>query len=467
MVGQTLQHPDQCGVHSPTPATDAEASPDKLQNTTAEAEPGSPRSTPGITVTLVPGNSHLTRDAPTTTSTTFRHVLYRVGRSIFFGTLTIVRKASGRLLKLCVTSSIIFWATCVAAGLLVWRYKVIILLVIYRIGVKSIDGMFLVPLCQSNYSIQSKMCDSICTVAHAQGMQFGACLHHDLWVATSVLQPVQLSRQVKFSKLAFDDLRNQSQALEFAFDKIPEALDQASRHCMTVESSLEQYSREVGIMFELSSIGGKQAERGVWDSASEDGSSLLLRWLTGAVKNPQTAALDAYIKTLQPKLQDVLTIGSHIRDELTILGTHEMQIANQIKSAEKTLSKHRPRFSFTRKPSNNLDFVERSINTIKALAIGLEKVTDASTSTSRSFQGSLKWLVDLNNTLGYHTTWQGPLKEKPGKVYLTQIESAVQQARREFQSWGHEDSRHEKFLFGFPAERVAELYQPYASEVTR
>lgn len=452
-----------------------------MQNTKVTPQSGSPPWRPVHIVTPTPKSTHPTREAQTTASAAFTRISHRYGRYLWSSILTILSKAPGSFFKLLVTLSIVFQTVYFRIGMLLQKKKGTILLVVYQLAVNIINSIFLVPLCQSTYSIQSALYNSICSVAHTQGIQPRACLNHHFWKTASKNRPVLLSKQLKFSKLGLDDLHNRVKALEVAFDKIPEVLNQASRHYKKLESSIKQYSREAGVIFKLFTISGKQAERRVQDKASQNissqspGYSLLPQWLTQSTKNSHTTILNTYVKTVRPQVQAVLILRFHLREELTILGIHQMLITSQQKSAERTLQgiyvegvKQRRRFAAIRSNrSSNLNPLDRTRKFIKTLAIGFAKVTNASASTVQLFQESLIQLENMNRTLYYHSTQQKPPEKKPEIVYLAQIKSTVQQARREFQSQEREDRRHKEFLFRSPTERVAVIYQRYANKITR
>ncbi|KAL8927763.1 MAG: hypothetical protein Q9208_002179 [Pyrenodesmia sp. 3 TL-2023] len=419
-------------------------------------------------------------------SDVFTYLLWEPCKYVFSGISTIPSRMAATLLKVMITSSIIIPAICFSIALAAWRYKGTVAVVLLQIAMGIFNNVILDPLCQSTSNFQSTVCESICTVAHTRGIQPRACLEHHNWKAAGQSQPPTLTRQLRFAELGVEDLRDRFQGLDVPFDKVTGSLTQAHGHFAGLGTSVARYSREATLLFEWFSISGAQLELDILESASPSAASwssentllnlLSMLWRIGAIGSPAESPLDTYVNTIRPKLHALLILGYYLREDFTTLGVQETELTGQFASTQRTLwgmyvegtKQCSGRGTATgRCQSSHLDAINHTRASIEALAIGYTKVTDASTSTFRSFRESLMQLESLNTTLGYHATWVGPLAQKPLKVYHAQIEASVQQARQGLETWEQEDRRHEQYLFKSPAERVHSMYQPYADEFIR
>ncbi|KAL8653834.1 MAG: hypothetical protein Q9210_001863 [Variospora velana] len=280
-----------------------------------------------------------------------------------------------------------------------------------------------------------------------------------------------------FSKLAVSDIVTRFQGLDIQFDNSTyETLDHSGGIYEELGSDITQYSREAESLFHLFTISEGQVNRTFQLGASQEAKpwydNILALLPTRAKGEAEESAFNAHSNIVLPRLGQVLATGERIDQKISFLQSQEAQSVSQLRSLEHTIQLLYTQASRKRSILDYLhgvlasrtNLTQNTGQCVKALTAGYKKVIDASESTARSFKESFAQFQTLDSTLGYHNTWQGTPQDKPRKVYLAQIRSAVQQAKKALQTWAHEDGRHENFLFDSPEDRISSLFQVYAWE---
>ncbi|KAL8840114.1 MAG: hypothetical protein Q9170_001462 [Blastenia crenularia] len=362
-------------------------------------------------------------------------------------------------------------------GLFVWRYRAVLApLSLFRTGVDVVDRSILVPVCELTQSSAVDICSPMCMAAAGLGYPLLACVNQPSWAAAGETSSPLISQQVIFSKLAVGDIVSRVQDLDIQFDKSTcETLDQSGEIYEELGSDITQYSREAESLFQLFAFSEGQVNRtlqiGTLEEAKPWYDNILAFLPTRAKGKAEESAFKAHTNALLPRLAQVLATGERIDGIISFLQAQEAKGVGQLRSLEQTIevlhTEASRKTSITDYlfgvPASRTDLTQTTGQSVKGLTVGYKKVSDASESTARSFKESFAQLQTLDSALAYHSTWEGPRQDKPRKVYLAQIRSAVQQAKKALRSWAHEDGRHGG-LFDSAEDRISNLFRPYAWE---
>ncbi|KAL8883033.1 MAG: hypothetical protein Q9198_000071 [Flavoplaca austrocitrina] len=375
--------------------------------------------------------------------------------------------------------SIIGWLV-FGVGALAWKNRVAIAVGFFQMSFHLVDRSILAPICQGNQDSLLDICYPMCTLATYLEYPLIACTDEDFRQTTSETPPLLIPRQIRFSNIAVFDVATRFQNLEISFDNSTcDILECTAGSYEGFSSGVEQYSREVGLLFHLFTITERHTNRTLQVGALQSTQPLfrlLLNLLpTNTGEKVKESALNALVNTIQPQLDTVLAAGSTVRHEISIVQANEARGSNQLQNVQGTAqllhwqaTRDRSFLEFIRRAkTSRIRETEAIQKSIAILIIGYEKATDASGSAARSFEESFTRLQTLNGVLQQHKTWQGAPRDKPSKVYLSLIHSAMVHAFESLHDWDQEDRRHEGNLFASPADRVSKMYQTYADEEIR